>query len=173
MIARPDLYKGNCVSHDERLENLSVLLGDALPSSSTDIQLQLPSNSDALKVIAPTTQAADPSEDHSDEIDSVEVNNLYVTLWTENGTKTWYIGYCTGFNSGKAIIDHLHRIRKNSNVVWKYPEKADLAEVMSDQVLAVRPIGQWDLTHSRKMTFKLNNVKDILKAITCLAKQQE
>ena len=55
-----------------------------------------------MKVISPTTQPADPSEDNSDESDNVEVNNLYVTVWTENGTKR-FIGYCAGFNSGTPL----------------------------------------------------------------------
>ena len=154
MLLRPELYKVNGIGHDERMENLIILLSDMDNFATESHDVQLPTNREALNVISNSASAPPAAQEPENE---AEINQLYVTLWDERGVKTWYLGYCVSCGNGTIIVDHLHRTRKKNDTQWKYPDVPDTSEVTSDQLFAIRPVGDWNLRSSRNVFFKLAN----------------
>ena len=134
------------------MENLCILLID---TGTTGQSATLPTNADVLRIITSSSTVVTSEDPPAPPV--IEINELYVTLWTESGKRVWYLGYCTSINGDKIIIDHMHRVRKNSNIMWKYPQVSDSVEVELDQILELRPEGEWDLSLSRSTVFKLKN----------------
>ena len=167
VMARPELYKINGKTHCERLENFTILSSES--ESRTDVgdpHTYLPSNSDVFEMLVPN----DNDSRQEPERDYIAINEMYVTLWEENGIKRWYIGYCTERGPSKIVVDHLHRNRKNADTLWRYPLIPDTTDVSEDQILAVQLEGQWDVRSTRNMAFKISNIAEIRKAINALGK---
>ena len=163
--ARPELYKLNGIGHEERLESLCILLNDSELHSSQLMTAKLATDQDAFRVIT-DTNTCDQSGSTEPNTE-VTINDLYITLCMEAEKKVWYLGYCSAIENGKIVNDYLHRIRKNSYLYWKYPKISDLVEVETEQVLDLVPVGEWDLSSSRNVSFKLKNgpaIVDFLKA---------
>ena len=105
VIANPDLFQLNKVTHEERLINICVLLN----GSPVTKALPLPSNIDALKALQPSENQV--IEDIIDE-PLITVNQICITLWIENGTRNWYVGYCKEVKDNDTyVIEHLERVR--------------------------------------------------------------
>ena len=149
VTARPELYKTNGISNEERLENLTLLLNDSNISGPPQT-VNLPTNRDALRVLTPCESSVEDTRDLP-----ISVNELCVTLWSERGSRNWYIGYCTSVDNNVATVDHLHRSRNRNNSMWKYPSITDCVDVSLDQILEIKPIGEWDMRNSRNISFKL------------------
>ena len=76
------------------------------------------------------------------------VNSLVVTVWLENGTKNWYVGYITdvGDDDTPTIeVDHLHRTSPPDNKTWAYPRKPDKCPVQFTQFLSLEPKTEWNI----------------------------
>ena len=74
----------------------------------------LPSNDDALQVLAKGTLIA---ETHVD-VSLLQVNDICVSLWIgDNEEKLWYIGYCLEVDEehGEYVVDHLNHVNQSSN----------------------------------------------------------
>ena len=82
-IQQPELFRQNKITHEEKLENLSVLLSeDAEQSSATTANF--PTNADVLKVLScqgGTYTAVSSSSG------SIEVNRLCVVMWADNNCR--------------------------------------------------------------------------------------
>ena len=50
----------------------------------------------------------------------LECGQIYMTLWNEPGTKTWYIGYCIEMHSDEFRREHIHRATQGFNLKWRY-----------------------------------------------------
>ena len=148
VIASPSLFKLNKVSHEERLTNLCVLLGGITHEVAI-----LPGNNDALSVL----RSNDPEIDR-EEASILKINDICVTLWMEGKGKQWYIGYCKEVNQdGTFMVDHIHRVNKHSNLVWKFPTQPDACNIDAEQVLKCEIVGEWDCSSDRNMSFTLKN----------------
>ena len=103
-IQKPDLFRQNVISFEEKLENFWILLSDNAETCTVTIA-NLPTNEDGIKTSATkeTTAAeiASPS--------TFEVNLMYVVFWLEGEAFTWYIGYITEVNEENYVVDHLHQ----------------------------------------------------------------
>ena len=76
----------------------------------------------------------------------------------DNGMKTWFLGYCQEvLQDGKLDVEHLDRVRKGSNLKWKYPVTPDIATVDADQIMVCDITGDWDVHADRNMTYTLRN----------------
>ena len=112
------LFKVNRITHEERLINFCVLLGQIGQKVQ---EMNLPSNEEALTILQ---EKGNPTEIQHTE---TEVNQVYVTLWIEKNKHTWYIGPRIGNNNDSAYkIEHLHRVTKLSNLKWKNPKFPDI-----------------------------------------------
>ena len=103
---QPHLFKVNRITHEKRLINLCVLLGQ---NGQKVQEMNLPPNEEALTILR---EKDNPIEIQDTEI---EVNQAYVTLWIEKNQHTWYIGHCIGNkNDGTYKIDYLYRVNRSS-----------------------------------------------------------
>ena len=100
MITRPDLFKLNKISHEERLENLLVLLSDE--DIACGSVADLPKNADALKTLKNSTIETTPYH--------FSVNDSCVVAWYFGAKWQWFLGYikekCEGENY---LVEHLER----------------------------------------------------------------
>ena len=154
-VQRPELYRQNCISQAEKLENLCVLLtDDAQQCLATTANLA--TNDDGMKALSST------SNDGITEV-NYEVNQCCVVLWAipEEVNYEWLIGYIKEKSADGYIIDHLERTPRTQNKYWKYPKKPDLHLIEEEQILGVIIIGEWT-PNSRNCKFILNNEKEII-----------
>ena len=154
-IARPELFKLNGISHEEKLENLAILLDDSDTSTSTIANL--PTSDDVFAILAPSVTTAAPSS-------GPKMNGLCVVVWAGvggNSNYTWYLGYAKNETVSGYEIDHLHRDDANSDRLWKYPVVEDLQVAEKDQVLECDVDGEWDFD-ARMPKFTLSNASNII-----------
>ncbi len=150
-IQQPDLFRINNISFDDHLLNLCALPADQDPARD---YLSLPSNSDAATILS--SNSTDSTSDISE--DTIKVGKYYITLITEESLNTWYIASCEGKNSdGTYEMDHLTRVQKGSNLVWKHPVKADKIDLHNGSIVECPVDGEWDVSQERNMTFTLRN----------------
>ena len=124
------LFKVNRITHEERLINFCVLLGQ---NGQKVQEMNLPSNEETITI---WREKDNPIEIQHTEI---EVNQIYVTLWIEKNKHTWYIGHCIGNNNdGTYKIEHLHRVNKSSNLKWKNPTFPDISDVNPENILFIK-----------------------------------
>ena len=154
-IQCPSLFRLNGISHEEKLENLVVLLtNDNLESKCT--LANLPTTNDALKALTSTTPQ---------QVIKNTVNDLCVTMWQDaKGRYSWYIGYIKNESNDKYTVDHLECSIPGSNKLWKYPEAEDIQVVEKEQILNIVVEGDWNLVDSRNTKFTLNNEKTVSSA---------
>ena len=165
IIARPNLFKLVKVMQEERVENLCVLLTDdsrIASTASSDATRDLPSNEDAMHLLsAPTTNQ---EIDTSNNI-TFKANQLCVTVWNDGDMLTWYVGYWISMNDdGTYVIEHLHRVKENSDLYWMHPSTEDIDTDMEDSdIFPIIPIGDWEINDTDMMRFRLKNGTDIRK----------
>ena len=146
------MFRINNISYDEQLLNLCALLAEHNPAHE---YVSLPSNKDAATVLLSisTDQTQAP-----DEEDKISVGNYYVTLITEGKLNTWYIASCEGQNlDGTCEKDHLTRVQKGSNLIWKHPLRLDKVNLRQESIVECPVDGKWDVSQERNMTFTLQN----------------
>ena len=155
-LQRPELFRQNKITHEEKVENLLVLLcDDAEQSSATTANL--PTNADVLKVLKGRTSTTATSSSSN----AIEVNRLCIVMWADNKSNySWYVGYMTNNETGQLIVDHTEREVNSSNKTWRYPSKPDIRPVEKSQILNVEVKGEWEY-ESRYNKFILRNEKEI------------
>ena len=152
-VQRPELYRQNCISQEEKIEDLCIFTDDAQQCSATTANL--PTNEDGIKALSNTSNGVVTTRNY-------EVKKLCVVLWADKNIKyQWYLGYIKERNADGYMVDHLDRSSKTQNKYWKYPKKADIQLVEDEQSLEVEVEGEWTLD-SRNHKFILNNEKEIL-----------
>ena len=151
VIATPSLFKLNNISHSERLSNLCILSGQSREF------IALPNNNDALQVLR-TTNGENPIQEENNLLD---VGQMCVTLWNENGQRIWYLGYCIeNCHDGLYTVEHIHRRSTSSNLKWKYPARNGTSQVDEEQILDCKIDGEWNIT-DRNNEFTLKNQNNI------------
>ena len=53
-------------------------------------------------------------------------------------------------------MDHMHHVKKSCHIQWKYPDVPDTCNIEVDQILPIKPTGNWEFT-----VFNLSNVDPI------------
>ena len=161
IIYRKELYRLRGISHEERLENILILLGGSIVTLSSNARL--PTNKEALQLFPSFNPDQDVQENDSqvtiEEDDSqIMINKIYVTLWDEVKKHQWYLAYCVSCNDdGTFTMDHMHRLKKSCSIKWKYPDVPDICKVEADQILTIKPAGKWDFT-----IFNISNADSII-----------
>ena len=157
-IARPDLFKLNRISHQEKLENLVILLGDDVHISEATIT-NLPTNEEVMNVLLNTAM-------ENNAASSLSLNELCIVVWQNSINKyEWYIGYIKEINAEGYVIDHMHQAIKSSALHWKYPKTEDIQTAEKEQIVPCKIIGEWDnSSETRKCLFTLKNMKQICTA---------
>ena len=114
------------LTHEERLTNFCVLLH----GFNHHGDVALPTNTDTLTVLQGKIVPETPSEDE------VVVDELFVTLWMDQNTSTWYLGYCIVRDpDGTVKIEHLHRTNCESNFKRKNPNATDIANIKTEDTI--------------------------------------
>ena len=80
VIYNGDLFKWNKISHEDRLVNLDILLGNNGPDQNTN----LPTKRDAITI----RQGNSSANDDGDDVTEFKLNKIYVTLWLEDKLPT-------------------------------------------------------------------------------------
>ena len=130
----PDLFK-IMITHDERLENLLILLGnnDNVASSSSSSIVDLPTL-DELK--AELGGASEKKSLHLDE--------MCVVAWLEDKPR-WYLGNVTKKVGDTYTVEHLSRANGEHHEFWRHPEHPDIANVCEEQLIEVKINGDWEI----------------------------
>ena len=101
----PKLFKLTKISHEERLENIFVILSNGtnkIASILSTAMLDLPTNEELSHVIF----------DHTSEVKndvSVVVNQLCIVVWEVEKEVKWFIGYVKEILEDGYTVEHLHQ----------------------------------------------------------------
>lgn len=131
----PNLFK-IMITHDERLENLLILLGsnDNVASSSSPSIVDLPTldelNAELLGGL---------------EKKSVNLEEMCVVAWLEDKPR-WYIGYVRNKVGDIYHVEHLARVNSEHHEFWRHPEHPDISTtVCEEQFIVVKLHGDWEI----------------------------
>ena len=58
---------------------------------------------------------------------------------------------------GTYEMDHLTRVQKGFNLIWKHPVRLDKANLWKESIVECPVDGEWDVSQERNMTFTLRN----------------
>ena len=126
-MQRPELYRQNGICHDEKLENLLILLETSSTTNEalTATVANLPSNKDVLTSLSNSSKPQ-ATHDNKNTI-SLSINQLCVVIWQKGKRQgyDWYIAYVKSIDE-KIILDHLCREKPGSNKWWRYPAQTDV-----------------------------------------------
>ena len=127
-IARPELFRLNGTSHDEKLESLALLLDEDDHSSAKSV-VDLPTSEEVINKVYAKEKASNVTIIH-------QSNEMCVIIWLNSKKQyEWFLGYITEQNNEGFVIDHLHRADSKSNNKWHYPSKEGKCIVEADQIL--------------------------------------
>ena len=128
MLARPDLFKLKKITHQDRLENLVILLTD--DDYATGSVADLPSNEEALTIIKREIPVTELTANSSD----IKINNAYMKAWYIENKWDWFIGYVKDkLSDNQYSVDHLERLGEGNSTAWKCPDIEDTQIIFSDQ----------------------------------------
>ena len=158
MIARPEPFKLIRITHEERLENLFILLSDnnLIATASSASIVDLPTDDDALQIVNTMNRVPTTTIDHSD----IQLNEMRIILWNVKEGLEWFVGYVKEktADGNCYVVEHLEQVVVKIDVQWKYPVLDDTQIVNPDQVMPWKVEGDWDLTASvHVMKFILKN----------------
>ena len=92
--------------------------------------------------------------------DDLRINQIHAIIWQNgSGGKEWYLGYIKEKIENNFIVDHLHRISKDSDLMWTYPTTPDIQTVEREQILHIEIKGDWNMERNNK--FVLKNIKEV------------
>ena len=154
--SNPELFKlqGHGINHEERLENFCLILADHGSTSSTSTTL--PTNQDILQVFDVDLK---PEEEITENW--ISINDLCAAIWVYKGDTNWYIGYITSRLSETTYsVEHLQRT-ESGNLSWQYCDPPEELEVKENQLIKLKPEGEWDLENIRQTKFILKNHHEI------------
>jgi len=156
VIARPELFKLTKITHEERLENLFVLLSDSnnIATASSASVVDLPTDDDVLKVISSAEVANNIPED------IIQLNEMRIIVWNLGESVKWFVGYVKEkSDKNYYVVEHLERAIQKQDVQWRYHTPDDTQVVEKDQIMSCKVEGDWDFTtNTRIMKYMLKNV---------------
>ena len=151
----PELFKLTKISHEERLENLFVLLSNGtnkIASISSTAMLDLPTNEELSRVIF----------DHTPEVKNhasvVDVNQLCIVVWEVEKEVKWFIGYVKEILEDGYTVEHLHQSPCTQNDFWNYPSPDDVQTIYEEQLIPFKIDEDWEPTNnaSTRVDFKFH-----------------
>ena len=166
-----NLFRVYDIPHEKKLANLIQILNDETVSNKAESSL-LPSNEDALKYFNSSPTTLDDSS-HSEEQMTpppVELNELCITVWASG----WYLGYALEITQSHVHVEHLERVKPDSNLLQRHPTtpEGDKVQVEHCQIIPLKPvIGDWDTSNLRCIVTKLKNIDEIEQFIEMMHNQ--
>ena len=127
----------------------------------------LPTNADSLKILK--NSVIGTTSNNAPEI-HFSVNGSCVVLWYLGAKWKWFLGYTKEKDEGENyLMEHLERVKRSNDMLWKYPATNDVASVPAD--CSCRRKGDWLLNqNARQMTFELQNATGYQNNLLCLLK---
>ena len=142
----PELFKLTKISHEERLENLFILLingtnkiASILPTDMLDLLF----NEELSPVIF----------DHTPEVKnhaSVVVNQLCIVVWEVEKEVKWFIGYVKEIFEDGYTVEPLDQSPSTLNDFWNYPSPDDIQTASEEQIIPCKIDGDWEPTIAHK-----------------------
>ena len=78
----------------------------------------------------------------------------------------WYVGYAKAVSEEGFLVDNLHSVVSDADILWKYPNSEDLQLAEKVQILNCDVNGEWDISSdTRKRTFTLKKQTGYYKCI--------
>ena len=117
------------ISHDERLENLFVLLSNGtnkVASTTSTAMLDLPTNEELSRVIC------DHSPEVKNHVSVVDINQLCIVVWEVEKEVKRFIGYIKEKLEYRYTVEHLHRSLSTQNDFWNYTSPDDIQTVSEE-----------------------------------------
>ena len=153
------IFKLNGISHDERLENLCIILGDTnyIATAASSSAVDLPTLNDISAALTPDSTASDNTNG------GFKVNDVCVVIWDIKGKAAWFIGYIKSQDGEHYIIEHLERTNDTDDS-WRYPVVDDVQRAHGSQILPCVVDGEWDVL-ARSPTYLIRNAGEINNAV--------
>ena len=161
--AKSDLFRLNKISHDEKLENLTLLLAGDDSNTSSNTICDLPTNEDVLHAMKDTDLISTLSKSPRPNL---QINEICVSAWQESVDEyVWYIGYVKKIEDEGFIVDYMHR-SANSDLKWKYPEIEDVEVTEDSEIVPCTVDGIWDTSPDarNRLVTLIKNVNNICDA---------
>ena len=148
------------VTHEERLENLFILLSDnsQVATAYSSSVIDLPCDLDALHAIKSEGQTNVVQEGNI-----IKPIGICAIIWNINKQPKCFLGYMKQvMGPHKFEIEHLERLTTDCDVYWRYLVPDDIQIINSDQILQCKIDGTWDLgVNGDMMKFVLKNAVPI------------
>ena len=136
VIARPDLFKLNKITHEERLKNFLILLSDVDDAAGT--VADLPTNENVLKAIK-ATSIENVTTHTIKYVSEFNVNDLCVV---DNSKLQWFLAYIKEqVSEEEYVVNHLVPLKERNDSRWKYPATDDTRTIHLEQLLNVKVEG--------------------------------
>ena len=149
----PELFKLTKISHEERLENIFVILSNGtnkIASILSTAMLDLPTNEELSHVIF------DHTSEVKNHVSVVDVNQLCIVVWEVEKEVKWFIGYVKEILEDGYTVEHLHRSPSTQNDFCNYPSPDDMQTVSEEQIIPCKIDGDWQPTNNTSTRVTLN-----------------
>ena len=137
---RSALYKINQIKFEEQVENLMILLGDKYSDKNTS----LPTNEEVINVLNGTEVSIDVQEPE------LVINDMVVFIPKKKSG--WQLGFISQVLEDGNICSESLKGRKDG-ISWK--RGGEDTTISEDQIISVKPTGDWDFANTRIPDFKL------------------
>ena len=140
----PDTFK-IMIPHDQRLENLLILLGnnDHIATADSASILDLPTMKELEEELGVEATSADAASCTG----TVRVNEMCVVVWLDDVTNApmWHLGFVTEMKDSKYVVEHLVRGNNSQNDYWRNSVANETFDVDEEQFLIVKVDGDWEV----------------------------
>ena len=105
-VSLPELFKLSGITHDEKLENLLMLL-EGEDTSSSLIVANLPTSGEAVTAM-PQNMATEATDKLNYRTQEAGINVMQFVIWSDTtGKYNWLLGYVKNITNTQYEIDHL------------------------------------------------------------------
>ena len=123
-VLLPELFRLSGLTHDEKLENLLMLLEGEDTSSLT--VANLPTSGEAVTAM-PQNMATEATDKLNCRTQEADINVMQFVIWSDTtGKYNWLLGYVKNITNTQYEIDHLCDTTTTSDIKWYYPSTEDI-----------------------------------------------
>ena len=105
-VLRPELFRLNDITHDEKLKNLLILLEGKDASSSLTVA-SCPANVEAIPAM-PQNMATKAIDKLNDRTQKADINEMHVICSDTTGKYNCFLEYVKNLTNTQYKTDHLH-----------------------------------------------------------------
>ena len=155
---RKELYLINKQTVSSMTYNLGILLSHGCLNEENNGEIFLPTEEDVFNIISSSTEQL-PEDDMNNKL--LSVNETCAVVWDIKGRPAWFLGYVIEMNHDFVKVEHLTRVNKLSNILWKYGNFGDIQNVNPEQVLPITVVSDWDYTDPNNFVLRIENFEEI------------